>query len=97
MAMFVDTDEGKSIADALVILNGYCLHRMSVEGTGRFKYVPLDDKYPPGFQDRPSPEEFVRSAASHLVERYREAMNISTQNMYLQYGVAKARGRKTAW
>jgi len=75
--MFVDTEEGKAIADALVILNGYCLHRMSVEGTGRFKYVPYDDP-------KRTPEDFIRRSTTHLLERFRHAMNISMSSMYQQ-------------
>lgn len=78
--MFVDTLEGKSIADALVILNGHCLHRMSVEGTGRHKFAPRDPMFPHD-EDR-TPADFVRRSVMHLLERFREAMKISHAVMY---------------
>lgn len=80
--MFIDTEEGKAIADALVILNGYCLHRMSVEGTGRHKWAPADPIYP--YMEKRTPEEFVRRSATHLIERFRIAMDISAGSMYVQ-------------
>lgn len=89
--MFVDTEEGKALADALVILNGYCMHRMSTEGTGRHRFVPVDPQC--NIQDRRTPQEFVRRSASHLIERFRIAMGVSTGSMYQQDGRAhKAKG-----
>lgn len=85
--MFVDTEEGKSIADALVILNGYCLHRMSVEGTGRFKYVPYDN------EPRRTPADFIRRSATHLLERFRKTMKISMNGMYVQDIGAKTKAK----
>lgn len=94
MAMFVDTDEGKAIADALVILNGYCLHRMSAEGIGKFRYVPADPQY--SGQEKRTPEDFIRRSAMHLLERFRKAADFPYGHMYEMNGstthAKKARG-----
>lgn len=84
--MFVETPEGKPIADALVILGGYCLTRMSVEGTGRRKFVP--------YEPERTPADMIRRSMSHLLERFRNEMNIPHADMYQQYG--KAKGAKGA-
>lgn len=74
--MAVETEEGRAIADALVIL-GRSLHMISIQGTGRHKYTP---------EERRDPSEFIRSAMSKLLERFRIALKIEMGNMYLQYG-----------
>ncbi len=77
-----DTEEGRAIADALIVL-GNCLHQISREGTGKFKYEPADPLNP-GL-DRRTPTEFVRHSMTKLLERYREVLKITMGNMYQQY------------
>ncbi len=76
-----DTEEGRAIADALVILGGYCLHRISVEGTAPFKWVPQDSTR---YSERRTPADFVRSAMTKLLRRYQEVLKLASSGMYLQ-------------
>lgn len=74
MAMFVETEEGKAIADALQILGGYCLHNMSIHPSRRPRLTPYDPQVPP--------EDFVRRAMTHLLEQFRVTMKLERHVMY---------------
>lgn len=72
--MVADTDEGRAIADALIIF-GNCLYLISIKGTGRFKYVPNEEI-------KRTPTELIRRSMTKLLDRYRQVLKAAMCDMY---------------